>query len=191
MQKDLQNVHFCKFKQRSRQTIATKRSSRFESPQKLNQIMAENGGFELSGDHCDFWHANVGQTLQQICIKMTSVRGISLPDDKSGLTQSKPLIFHQRIQERGPSPTLPPRCFQNQAVFRQFLGINPYFEQIFSSGPLVSKLHWASWPKCSVQLIGNRKTEFQFVPERAKHWAQTPSSANPPPADFTQKDVAP
>ena len=35
----------------------------------------------------------------------------------------------------GPWPTLPPRFLQNHAVFRQFLGENPYFEQILGSGP--------------------------------------------------------
>ncbi len=37
---------------------------------------------------------------------------------------------HQRIQEEGPGAPLPPRLFQNHAVFRQFSGENPYFEQI-------------------------------------------------------------
>ena len=36
----------------------------------------------------------------------------------------------------GPGPALPPRFFsQNHAVFRQFYGKPPYFEQMLGSGP--------------------------------------------------------
>ncbi len=43
---------------------------------------------------------------------------------------------------------LSPRFIKNRAVFRQFWGKNPYFEQILGSGPpLGSKLRWAPLKK--------------------------------------------
>ena len=48
----------------------------------------------------------------------------------------------------GSRPPLPPRFFQNHAVFRQFLRGNPYFWAKFGlKAPLGSKLHWAPLTK--------------------------------------------
>ncbi len=48
----------------------------------------------------------------------------------------------------GPRTPLPPRLFQNHAVFRQLFRKKPLFwAKLWAQAPLLSKLHWAPLPK--------------------------------------------
>ncbi len=71
-------------------------------------------------------------------------------DRKLGQELKKVLMCQQRIQGGtwGPRPLLPPRIYQNYAVFRQFKGKNPYFKQILGSGtPWSQNSAGPSWLK--------------------------------------------
>ena len=65
----------------------------------------------------------------------------------------------------GPGPPLPPRFLQNHAVFREFLGKTPYFEQILGSGPPPWGQNSAGppWPKPWIRALGgSRGPEVQI-----------------------------